>query len=343
MTKQQNNSIQTHSPPVFLAGSIHTAAPVHKLEQLTQTTPAKDYSPFTARARSKFIQENWLKALAKVDSPLKKNYTFALKCSSVIKQSGKKFTALYCGNRFCLICNRIRTAQLINGYEKPLEALNDKQFLTLTRPNVKASELKEEINTYYQIWRVIMRKAVKEGKHISGVRKLEITYNPTRDDYHPHFHIIVNTRENAEYLREKWLENSPQAVIEAQDITVCTGYKEIFKYVTKMTTKTSKAKTSKSAFYPLQTDWIFQCIKGARIFQPFGEVKKVEVSEDIETTQALVVESAEENTTVYTWEGDDWYKKIAGGWEPLSDFVPTKKQIQYRDRIIYKYFDTSPI
>jgi hypothetical protein len=304
-----------------------------KLEQLTPTTTDKDFSSLTRRANSKYIQEKWLQSLAALDSPLRKNYTFALRCSQVITQTGKKFTAKYCGNRFCLICNRIRTGQLINGYEKTLDNLKDKRFVTLTRPNVKAENLKEEINTYYNIWRKITREAVKKKLLFNGVRKLEITYNPTRNDFHPHFHLIIETKEAADWVLAKWLEHCPESSPEAQKEVHCSGYKEIFKYVTKITTKTSKAKNAKASFYPYETDLIFQALKGARIFQPFGTIKKLDVSEEIETKRAMIIETATEQDAVFSWYKDDWYNKKN---EPLTDFVPTKKQDEYRARIVFR-------
>ncbi len=64
-------------------------------------------------------------------------------------------------------------------------------FLTLTTPNVVAERLGDEIKRYNKSFdKLFKRKVVK--RVVKGyVRKLEITYNEKRDDYHPHFHVLI--------------------------------------------------------------------------------------------------------------------------------------------------------
>ena len=122
-----------------------------------------------------------------------------------------------CENRFCPVCawkkarkNTLKLSILMQ-YLKEEE---DKEFLflTLTAPNVKAEELNDEIKHYNQSFqRLMQRKAVKQA--VKGyVRKLEVTYNKKRDDYHPHFHIILVVNKSyftdtKQYInRDRWLE-----------------------------------------------------------------------------------------------------------------------------------------
>src|SRR5699024_8541674 len=69
-------------------------------------------------------------------------------------------------------------------------------FLTLTAKNVEADEQNEEIKHYNQSFqRLMQRKEVKQI--VKGyARKLEITYNEERDDYHPHFHVLIAVDKN---------------------------------------------------------------------------------------------------------------------------------------------------
>src|SRR5690625_5904687 len=84
-------------------------------------------------------------------------------------------------------------------------------FLTLTAPNVKAAELEDEINHYNHSFQKLMQR--KEVKTIvkGYVRKLEITYNEKRDDYHTHFHELLAVDKhyfinNWSYIkRDRWL------------------------------------------------------------------------------------------------------------------------------------------
>jgi hypothetical protein len=330
MTTTTTTETKSIFTPAVVTGKLD------KLEYLTQPNKNKGLVSLRKRAKAKFIQKNWLKSLIELDTPLKKKYIDTMKCASYIKQSGEKFTSRYCGNRWCLICNRIRTAKLINQYTKPLDKLEDKQFLTLTRPNVNAENLKTEINYLYKWWRAMLRVSVKEGRNMSGVRKLEITYSHNRNDYHPHLHIIVDKKENAEYILRSWLWENPTADPGAQDQQECYDYKELFKYVTKMTTPIKRGEETIEYFYPEAMDNIFQAIKGARIYQAFGNVlqeaeTETELTEDLVIDEALTVEG-KEGENLYKWNQNNWYNIKTD--EPLTDFDPDRILHKYRKRII---------
>src|SRR5699024_12313871 len=84
--------------------------------------------------------------------------------------------------------------------------------LTLTAPNVPAEELNDEIKHYNHSFKKLMER--KEVKNIvkGYARKLEITYNEERDDYNPHFHVLIAVDKNYfnnswSYIkRDRWLE-----------------------------------------------------------------------------------------------------------------------------------------
>ncbi len=85
-------------------------------------------------------------------------------------------------------------------------------LLTLTVPNVPASELSERIGLMQKSWnRLINRRPVKRVCR-SWFRALEITYSSEREDYHPHFHVLLMVptnyfkRDRDLYLdRDEWL------------------------------------------------------------------------------------------------------------------------------------------
>jgi len=74
-------------------------------------------------------------------------------------------------------------------------------FLTLTTPNVTDRHLEDEIQKYNQSFRRLSNR--KHFKSIAKgyVRKLEVTYNAERDDYHPHFHVLIAV--NRSYFTDK--------------------------------------------------------------------------------------------------------------------------------------------
>ncbi|MDT0972751.1 protein rep, partial [Staphylococcus pseudintermedius] len=84
-------------------------------------------------------------------------------------------------------------------------------FLTLTTPNVSKNKLENEIKHYNQSFRRLSNRT-KFKKVVKGyVRKLEITYNKERDDYNPHFHVLIAVnksyfKDTKSYISQKeWL------------------------------------------------------------------------------------------------------------------------------------------
>lgn len=124
--------------------------------------------------------------------------------------------ANFCGNRFCPHCNYNLSKKL--GVELSIITKYIKEkfdykflFLTLTAPNVKASELSKELIDYYKCFEKLFKR--KEIKKICKgyIRKFEITYNKNRDDYHPHYHILIAVDKSyfnsRNYIsRNRWLE-----------------------------------------------------------------------------------------------------------------------------------------
>src|SRR5699024_6897654 len=122
-----------------------------------------------------------------------------------------------CKNRFCPICawkKARKDALALSVMMAYLKQEEKKEFifLTLTAPNVSAEELNDEIKHYNQSFqRLMQRKEVR--KVVKGyARKLEITYNEERDDYHPHFHVLIAVNKShftdTDYYinRDRWLE-----------------------------------------------------------------------------------------------------------------------------------------
>lgn len=129
----------------------------------------------------------------------------------------KLYRSNNCEHRFCPVCTwkkARKNALKISILMQYLKQEENKEFLflTLTAPNVKADELNDEIKHYNKSFqRLMQRKEVKAV--VKGyVRKLEVTYNKDRDDYHPHFHVILAVNKSyftdtKQYIkRDRWLE-----------------------------------------------------------------------------------------------------------------------------------------
>ena len=130
------------------------------------------------RARAKAFTSSYIYDLIDLKSPLLKSYWDTTRCTSIVLQEGKKITSRYCKQRWCLVCNRIRTANMINGYREPLAELKEPQFVTLTVVNPKAKYLKstiEDMNTSIKAIRKNLKKTY--NIELKGLRKYECTYN----------------------------------------------------------------------------------------------------------------------------------------------------------------------
>ena len=255
----------------------------------------------------------------------RKSYWNMFHCTATLEKVGDKVTARYCKNRTCMVCNSIRTAQNINTYELVLEAWKEEMFMvTLTVPNCKGELLKSTIDEMYSIFtssKDALRKRHQRGKGVKfeGLRKFECTYNPIRNDYHPHFHILVRGEEAAQQLLEQWLKRTKHLGTKriAQDIRQANKNAaiELFKYFTKVVTSTSKV-GGERAIYLDALDHIFKAVKGKRTFQTFGFViaDYMEEEEEIKEEEEEPNQDTDEVPEVFKWnqEQADWISISTG-------------------------------
>lgn len=135
---------------------------------------------------------------AALASRMERSYRNTWYCAGELRQEGDKLESRYCGNRWCLVCNRLRTARAINRYLPVVEGWDDPWMVTLTAPNVHAAQLRDELVRYLGDFTAIKRAIARtHGGKLVALRKLECTYNPTRDaaglePFHPHFHVVVD-------------------------------------------------------------------------------------------------------------------------------------------------------
>lgn len=276
------------------------------------------------KAKNQFFSKALAKSLTQIpNSPLNKAYKRTLfDCGAILIQEGQKLTSRYCNGRWCNTCNRIRTAKLTEGYKKPLGDFRDPYFVTLTIPNVEGEVLRDEVQNMLTTFSLI-KKGRRRKVEFSGIRKVECTYNEEKNNYHPHLHIIIDGKENADYLVDHWLKRYPNAKRIAQDIRVADkgSLSELFKYATKIV---SKSKKDGYRIYVNALDVIFQSLHGVRTFQSFGKVKMV--NEDIDELKSEVYDIPYYESTVWQWVDNDWYSILYG--EALTGYEPSKRMIE---------------
>lgn len=259
------------------------------------------------RANNLYFSQTFKKALIKHNpkSHLLARYKKSLSCSTVLLKTEDKITSTYCGNRFCNVCNRIATGKAINKHGNVLQEMDEPYFLTLTIPNVQAQDLRDSaramIKNFARIIKTYQQKRVRnEQIPIKGYRKIEVTKQQTRKDYHPHFHVIIDTEEAAQYILKQWLEAYPSANRAGQDIQRASpkAAKELFKYVTKLLPSKKAGQTwnnffmddERTAQFFQEQDVIYQALNNVRTIQGFGykhqEAEEIEVNTNASDQEA---------------------------------------------------------
>lgn len=214
---------------------------------------------------------------------------------------------------------------MILGYSLPLSQLEEKRFVTLTVPNIDGNSLLDTIDMMQLTLKAIQETFRKRKTSIVGLRKLEVTYNPLRNDYHPHFHVVMSngkidgnsTYGNSETLIDEWLLRYPGTNRKGQNVKIADNGSamELFKYFTKIVTK--------NKLYVSALDTIFKAMYRKRIFQPMG-LKKT-ISEDVDEIQAIIYNDLVPAEATWNWidEAADWIDQDTG--ETLTGYTPSEQ------------------
>jgi len=274
------------------------------------------------RAKAKYFTQAYTKQLAMLNSPLKKSYNNTyFGCANILFQEGKKVTSRYCNNRWCIVCNRIRTAKLIISYKDVLANLDDLQFVTLTIRNVKAELLHVTIAKMLKTFSMIIetlntrKKRAGEKERLRGLRKIECTFNNTELTFHPHLHVLVSGYKNAIDIKTEWLKHyKDEAFDYLQNIKKADekSLLELFKYYTKI--------AKNKSIYIEALDVIFRSMRNKRVYQAFG-IKKC-VNEDVDAIQSQIIHDLEEAEKTWEWVESDWVDKSG---ELLTNYKPSEK------------------
>jgi plasmid rolling circle replication initiator protein Rep len=190
----------------------------------------------------------------------------------------------FCKNRFCPLCawrkakkDSLKISVLLKYIQEELGY--EFIFLTLTAPNVAGSDLSDEIKKYNKSFKNLMQ--LKEVKKITKgyVRKLEVTYNQERNDYHPHFHVMIAVNKSyfksRDYIKKRqWLElwkecmgdsSITQVDVRKMDTSDSNAIAEIAKYGA----KDSDYMISQEVF-----DMFYKALKGKQLLTYSGVFKE---------------------------------------------------------------------
>lgn len=320
------------------------------LDKLAQDVPftqkdiVKEVKGFKSRkqlfsqASTKFITNSVLRPMLYLDSELHKQYTNAYYCGNSVQIENGKHQVQRCKTRFCVQCNRNKTATLINEYLPVVENWKEKQFVTLTIPNVVESELKEAIEEMTKVFSQVSRSFKKSyGSNLKFIRKTEVTYSYRLKNYHPHFHILAYNKEQSDFIIENWIKiiakrikkrerkgidyviKQPdlggQHVVLADDNSV----KELFKYFAKIWDYNKERKTIE-VYTPSVLDTIYKALRGKQVIKRggFKQLDYVNISNDIELREYRRVKRLAD-TLVEEMNRVEEFESLETKYDPLID------------------------
>jgi plasmid rolling circle replication initiator protein Rep len=239
---------------------------------------------------------------------------------------------------FCEMRKAIRNAIMISAMMEYIRQVHNKEFvfLTLTAPNVKADKLGEEITMFNKAFGLLFdQKEIRDMNH-GYIRKLEVTYNKDRDDYHPHFHVVIAVNRGyfsgGRYIkRKRWLELWQKCMkdesitqvdvrkikrkVDERTMTEGFDMREIAKYFAKVGDYTQNEKVFKafySALYRRQRLTFAGMFKDTKLLYEDGKLDGY----------------IPEDTTVYFWE-------IAYKWM-LAEYVEkARRELDKGDALFF--------
>lgn len=226
-------------------------------------------------------------AKKKEDPKMVKSLWNTYHCRSNVIRVEDRIYGNYCRSRICSICNGVRKAELIRKYLSVVQTWERPYFVTLTAKSVPAKGLYTRLRDMNRGLKLIIDKYKKraqrgKGMRLVGVKSLECNFNPKLRTYNPHLHLVVETEEMANILKEEWLNKctvkfanpKAQCVILIKEDEKEENLVEVIKYSTKQFTEpdpNNKGKKNASRkVYTAAMYNIHKAMKGIRVFDRFG-------------------------------------------------------------------------
>jgi hypothetical protein len=288
-------------------------------------------------ARKKHLQAPFMSDMIdyfqeKKDWKFERKFTRTYHCRDEyqITHDGQALT-LRCENRWCNSCSNMRAIRLRDRYQKPLSALDEVWFVTLTGMAVMPGEgrLKERLLVYKKVWSKLIGKYKKRAQRsgdysrIRGLRKLEIEISKnilTFGYFHPHFHVITEGTES--FMREfmsDWVAalqkhgikasmKAQKAVRAERDENGHIKMSELTKYVTKSLVEDPETGELKQVA-PAAFAEIWEAVQGIRLIHPIdikGELADDEEEDGDADHMTASQPPPDARPGFYSWAGSDW-------------------------------------
>jgi plasmid rolling circle replication initiator protein Rep len=221
--------------------------------------------------------------------------------------------AYFCKCRLCTMCQSRRSSVVKNQVlDLALLHLEKRKtdvplLLTLTTPNVLGCDLNKGIDGMNGGFKKLMRKTRVAEAVTSWARFFEITRNNERDDYHPHFHVLLMVpqryfrEESGLYIpRDEWLKLWQESMGDDRitQVDIRTGKKgkngglegmiaEVAKYATKPLSFINEDEEGKFWADPKVASELFYALKGRRLMGFGGEFRKIRQEKKMEAIELV--------------------------------------------------------
>jgi plasmid rolling circle replication initiator protein Rep len=285
---------------------------------------------------------------------------------------GKRLVeASFCKNRLCTMCQwrkslviRNQVLDLTHWHLEKHEA-DVPLFLTLTVPSVKGEDLNKLLDEMFRAWgRLIKRKVVDRAVR-SWARFLEVTYNKEREDFHPHFHVMLLVpqsyfrKERGLYIpRDEWLKLWQESMRDDRitqvdirqmktkgDGALESLVAEVAKYATKPSSYVEKNENGEYEADPQVIEHLHYGLKGRRLVGYGGMFKKIREEKkliDVEEVDLVDVEDTSDTEENKKEEECQSAKcKICGCEMVKEHYIWNSSKRQYLLKLIDDGFDNS--
>ena len=263
-------------------------------------------------------------------------------CSTLLKfaadnQGNKRLAyANFCKDRMCPSCARRRSLKVFHDLKDVCAALLAERpsarflMLTLTVPNVPASELEGTIAHILKSWKKLTRKKEFDRAVIGWFRSLEVTLEKSDRDgyYHPHIHALIAVPahyfKTSIYLKhsrwlELWQESTGQPDITQVDIrpvkpskkkastgaqelndqggnsidAVASGAAEVGKYATKPSEYIANLPDGDCVADSEPVETLSEALKGKRLIAYGKRFKELLRASDVESDEVDLIHISE--------------------------------------------------
>ena len=259
--------------------------------------------------------------------------------ANVTLEKRKLMMANSCNNRFCPMCayRKARKEGLKHMIMMKKLKIDKKYsfiFLTLTAPSVSGENLRKEVIDYAAAFQKLAKLKEFQNMNVGYIRKLEITYNKKRNDYHPHYHILICVNKSyftsRDYIKhEKWLDmwrlSKRDNNIENVDVRKVKDSDEdnVYAEISKYTSKDSDYIKGKKVF-----GFFYDALKGRQVIT-YNKIFK-ELAKKYDTGELDYLKEIDETKYVYRVIYK-WYKDH---YEELSITELTDKEINDMNTLI---------